>query len=1162
MVASLCVLLGCPSTPSVFKCDPATRVDCPVATDGGPGPTGGRDGGHTGLDVDAGPDADGGLDRDGGPSSPQPDAGNGATDPTIIVSGDVTFHHNRGTWSLPVDFTDAGVGLTLQVWEPDASVLTAVPGTYSPGRVEFTNIPRGQRFLRSGTEWNADFASTFDWSSDSVGRPDREYTDGGTTLELTMSGFDPFSTSQTWELAAPGSFTSTYYLGLPLADGDTSAVASLDYINDIAEWVYPLSIPAPLINTERGDSVFLTQGTVGQSEWFRAGVTLTKAATISSLVVKDHQTTKAVANFVTAPLHSLTLDVRSSQFAQYGADSVGAPELETREGLGVWVVPFGPTDQNDGSDLLSGSKYFEGSSVDKVHRLTYGNPFPSSWVELVSYSYCFNAKPVAISDQQPQLLRFEQWRARNNCTYQFDLAQHASAQPIEPMLSPPRALKLDGIDAYAAAGRVVLTPTPTLSWSAPAKGTPSRYLVSITKLTVRGPGYNSLGREFVASLVTAETSLRVPPGILTPGDIFTFKVTAQLGSNWHQHENGNVLPSAFAPAAAGAFVVDDQRCAHNNGGCDANALCTPTSTGRTCTCQAGYTGTGTACSLIDPCTNGTARCAAASLCETEFNGFHCSCNSGNNQDSTCSLDSAWRRAEIAPNAAGQLVYDASRNEVELIAAPRLNSAGGLWSWNGAHWTLRTAGTPASFSFGLAAYDVQRGQVLVKDGALGHWELDESNRWVQQRIDQRICQGPMAYDEARHVTVLGCANGDGSRTTYEFDGLAWRLTATDGPQFTSATRLTYDRARQRIVLHNPTRATSSRDAQTWEYTSTGWAFRSLTGPEVANALIFDVARNKTVLFAGTKRFFWDGTSWTSLPDAPGAPTAAVYDVARSCTVARDTVTSSLWEECNSTWRQVLPAAARPIGMAVADTTGRRVLDFTEAGAWQLDGGVWSAPVGTAPNIKNPVVAYDSARNVFVEHANSRDTLSYETWEWDDATLTPVSKGPGPLTGDGQAIAYDAQRAVTVVFGGIQYSPNTFVWNGSMWSTKASTGPAPRAGASMAYDPVNRVVIMAGGSYKNAGTTTYFDDTWSWDGTLWKLVAHTPAGLPAGSIVSMTYNARSGVVVAMTAGAGNWNYVSGVWYPAESYEKPLQGTITYDPARSRLVNFDGVDTWFRP
>src|SRR5437588_685974 len=83
--------------------------------------------------------------------------------------------------------------------------------------------------------------------------------------------------------------------------------------------------------------------------------------------------------------------------------------------------------------------------------------------------------------------------------------------------------------------------------------------------------------------------------------------------------------------------------------------------------------------------------------------------------------------------------------------------------------------------------------------------------------------------------------------------------------------------------------------------------------------------------------------------------------------------------------------------------------------------------------------------------------------------------------GHAMAYDAARGVTVRVGGYggAYLGDTWEWNGSTWTQRASNGPSPRSHFAMAYDAARGVTVLLGGYYSQIN----LGDTWEWDGGAW-------------------------------------------------------------------------------
>ena len=170
----------------------------------------------------------------------------------------------------------------------------------------------------------------------------------------------------------------------------------------------------------------------------------------------------------------------------------------------------------------------------------------------------------------------------------------------------------------------------------------------------------------------------------------------------------------------------------------------------------------------------------------------------------------------------------------------------------------------------------------------------------------------------------------------------------------------------------------------------WIRKPGPAPQHINlATAYDAGRDRVVLFGGgaenLETWEWDGSVWVQLEPSvsPGAAAdvVMVYDAARQTVVAMrgDPAETWLWD-------------------------GRE---------WLL---VSLLSVPPAPT----VAAYDSARQVVVVLANNTETGSAETWEWDGVAWVNRSPVLQPLPRNRAAMAYDAQRQRTVLFGGRQPS----------------------------------------------------------------------------------------------------------------------------------------------
>ena len=242
------------------------------------------------------------------------------------------------------------------------------------------------------------------------------------------------------------------------------------------------------------------------------------------------------------------------------------------------------------------------------------------------------------------------------------------------------------------------------------------------------------------------------------------------------------------------------------------------------------------------------------------------------------------------------------------------------------------------------------------------------------------------------------------------------------------------------------------------------------PRVGAAMAYDAARGMLVLFGGNSGNFladtWkrQGTTWTkrtpeiSPPARAGA--AMAYDSARGVTVL---------------------FGGQIEGAGTGDAS-------FSADTWEWDGTNWTKypPLNSpSPRADAPLV-YDSVRGVSMLFSGDRGSFPDDTWERrgsDWRQITPAASPPGR---GGSSMAFDSARAVTVLFGGHNGPPmgprlaDTWEWDGTTWTPRTPpTSPPARLGFAMAYDAARAVTVVFGG----AGDTGPLGDTWEWDGSAW-------------------------------------------------------------------------------
>jgi hypothetical protein len=236
----------------------------------------------------------------------------------------------------------------------------------------------------------------------------------------------------------------------------------------------------------------------------------------------------------------------------------------------------------------------------------------------------------------------------------------------------------------------------------------------------------------------------------------------------------------------------------------------------------------------------------------------------------------------------------------------------------------------------------------------------------------------------------------------------------------------------------------------------------------------------------------------------------------------------------------------------------------------------------PTPRAAPMVYDSVRGVCVLHGGGAGGGSIgETWEWDGCAWCLRDTG-GPSPRQLHAMAFDAARGVTVLFGGRrtvfpydEYNNETWEWDGYAWSLRSIDGPSPREAHAMAFDAACAVTVLYGGGVYSWETSNYevFGDTWEWDGVQWTL--RSTGVIPPLRAHAMAYDASRTATVLFGGVDEDWVLRGETWewnrngwlLQSTSGPSPLGGSgMAYDATRQMTLLFGGSsagglegDTW---
>lgn len=269
------------------------------------------------------------------------------------------------------------------------------------------------------------------------------------------------------------------------------------------------------------------------------------------------------------------------------------------------------------------------------------------------------------------------------------------------------------------------------------------------------------------------------------------------------------------------------------------------------------------------------------------------------------------------------------------------------------------------------------------------------------------------------------------------------------------------------------------------------------------------------------------------------------------------------------------AARNVSVAVAYGVGSLQVWERAAGSWSLRGTSPSTGLAT-----NHSVAFDTGRSVSViAIGGNGDGGGGDLAEWGGAVWNSTAPPVLPPTRTRQAIACDAARGVTVLFGGAAAQSGTLIvrqdtwtWDGTLWTQRFPFSfPTIRAGHAMAYDSVRQRVVLFGGTTAGLLDTAnrppefFYGDTWEWDGTAW--VERTPQGttpvarhehaLAYDPVARVTY-LFGGLDASGIPLNDLWTWDGSRWTQLATQNPPgrrFDCAMAFDATRGKLVVFGG-------
>lgn len=430
------------------------------------------------------------------------------------VSGQRIIHRRLETGDI-VALDNTGVRSTLSVLVPSGDTFEARPlVARDVDTFQFENVPQGPYYLKRGTDsYVITEHRQLNLDEYLLGREGVVTVPGSIPVTLSVDGLAPMDAYQDFGVVAPNAGAVGV---LSLNSAPTPGGTSLSGQDAVYQSAFGRQ---ELIDSTKGDRLYVLQKlrrTAGSFNYFATARALTLT---SAMFRSDGQASPVGGTFSELSPQQLTLDWRRSSFEAHRAAvhplAVSLPESSVRHslilapavgGLETGVVGYA-------GELLTGN--LPASNQDVTLTLEYGNPFPTQWGVVASVVHRYQV-PVRLPPDGPS------GTLGVSMKEQAELSVFAS-RPVEARLSPPTQLQVDG--APAQDERTLGSLTPVFTWEPPSLGTADVYELRIFRLSASSAG-DVVKAETVATFLTAQRRVRVPPGVLQPKQAYVVRIGA------------------------------------------------------------------------------------------------------------------------------------------------------------------------------------------------------------------------------------------------------------------------------------------------------------------------------------------------------------------------------------------------------------------------------------------------------------------------------------------------------------------------------------------------------------------------------------------------------------------------------------------------------------
>lgn len=444
----------------------------------------------------------------------------GDSDDVVLVTQTTRFHTAVGVAERQEDLS----ANPPEIYIPSGNTFSVVSGSASPEGWRFTGIPSGAYYLRTGNSFVVTSARAVDIGSNRLGRPDTVFSDlFWSPVQVNLVNLAPWVPYG--GVTQPGSSLQVASAQVDLYGGVNVFEEVLEgqthLLSNNAEVLVSSGYSLPVFEADRGDRLYVSQHGQMDAGTLPDGTPLAYSALVRSVemgafdFVPDGITPMPLTGVMrSVPMTEFPIEWRLPDFTRYVH---AVHPLATANYPSFFVMPAAHG-LSDGWVGYSGEAlsltFPRGTSFNFTRRLSYGNPFPSSWEMVGGAQYSFR-----VQAEVPGGSGLRVYLSGNMYTY--ERLDSLVAGPILPRVSPPRELTIDGLPASDS--REVGSASPVIAWLPPTVGSPAAYRVAIYRFR---EDFRTTVLHGSVSVPGSVTQVRLPPGTLAPEGIYYLRVSA------------------------------------------------------------------------------------------------------------------------------------------------------------------------------------------------------------------------------------------------------------------------------------------------------------------------------------------------------------------------------------------------------------------------------------------------------------------------------------------------------------------------------------------------------------------------------------------------------------------------------------------------------------